>query len=60
MVLDKSRCRRALSLAHWINQHSDAFYEILYGDKDTFLIAWLLLGQPFHAVRHKPKLLGGS
>ncbi|MGA2960825.1 MAG: hypothetical protein ABSD96_04080, partial [Candidatus Korobacteraceae bacterium] len=57
MVLDKSRCWRALSLAHWMNQHSDAFYEILYGDKDTFLIAWLLLGQPFHAVRHKPKLV---
>jgi hypothetical protein len=57
MVLDKSRCWRALSLAHWMNQHSDAFYEVLYGDKDTFLIAWLLLGQPFHTVRHKPKLL---
>lgn len=57
MVLDKSRCWRALSLAHWMNQHSEAFYEILYGDKDTFLIAWLLLGQPFHLVRHKPKLL---
>jgi hypothetical protein len=57
MLLDKSRCWRALSLAHWINQHSDEFYEILYGDKDTFLIAWLLLGQPFHLVRHKPRLL---
>jgi hypothetical protein len=57
LVLDKSRCWRALCLAHWMNQHSDAFYEILYGDKDTFLIAWLILGQPFHAVRHKPKLL---
>jgi hypothetical protein len=57
LVLDKSRCWRALCLAHWMNQHSDTFYEILYGDKDTFLIAWLILGQPFHAVRHKPKTL---
>ncbi len=57
MVLDKSRCWRALCLAHWMNQHSDAFYEVLYGDKDTFLMAWLILGQPFHVIRHKPKLL---
>jgi hypothetical protein len=57
LVLDKSRCWRALCLAHWMNQHSDAFYEVLYGDKDTFLTAWLMLGQAFHVVRHKAKLL---
>lgn len=57
MVVDKARCWAALRLTHWINQHSDAFYRFLYGDKDTFLIAWLMLGQPFHLVRHAPKLL---
>jgi len=57
MVLDKSRCWRALSLAHWMNQHSDTFYQLLHGDKDTFLIAWLMLAQPFHQIRHRPKLL---
>jgi hypothetical protein len=57
MVLDKSRCWRALSLSHWINQHSDTFYQFLHGDKDTYLIAWLLLAQPYHLIRHRPKLL---
>jgi hypothetical protein len=57
MVLDKSRCWRALSLAHWINQHSDVFYQYLHGDEDTFLIAWLMLAQPYHLIRHRPKLL---
>jgi len=57
MVLDKSRCWRALSLAHWMNQHSDLFYGFLHGDKDTFLIAWLMLTQPYHLIRHRPKLL---
>lgn len=57
MVIDKSRCWRALSLTHWINQHSDAFYQYLHGDKDTFLIAWLMLAQPYHLIRHRPKLL---
>jgi hypothetical protein len=57
MVLDKSRCWRALSLSHWINQHSDVFYQFLHGDKDTFLIAWLMLAQPYHLIRHRPKLV---
>jgi hypothetical protein len=57
MVLDKSRCWRALSLARWMNQHSDTFYQFLYGDKDTFLIAWLMVEQPYHLIRHRPKTL---
>lgn len=57
MILDKSRCWRALSLAHWINQHSNVFYQFLHGDKDTYLIAWLMLTQPYHLMRHRPKLL---
>jgi hypothetical protein len=57
MVIDKARCWRALSLTHWINQHSDVFYRTLHGDKDTFLIAWLMLEQSYHLIRHRPKLL---
>ncbi len=57
MVLDKSRCWRALSLSNWINQHSNVFYQYLHGDKDTYLIAWLMLTQPYHLIRHRPKLL---
>jgi hypothetical protein len=60
LVLDKSRCWRALALAHWINQHSDRFYGFLHGDKDTFLIAWLMLDQPYHLIRHRPKLLDST
>ncbi len=60
MVLDKSKCWRALVLAHWINQHSKVFYRMLHGDKDTFLIAWLIQNQPFHLVRHPPKLLDST
>lgn len=57
ILLDKSRCWRALGLAHWMNQHSDDFYRLLHGDKDTFLIAWLMLAQPHHLVAHPPKQL---
>jgi hypothetical protein len=60
MVLDKSRCWRALSLANWMNQHSEVFYRFLYGDKDTFLISWLMLAQAYHMIRHRPKLLDAT
>jgi hypothetical protein len=60
MVIDKAKCWRALCLTQWMNQHSEAFYRVLHGDKDTFLIAWLLLGQPHHLMRHRPKLLEGT
>ena len=42
MVFDKSKCWPALSLVTWLNQHSDLLYEHIYGDKDTFLLGWLL------------------
>jgi hypothetical protein len=57
VVVDKARCWRGLALAHWMNQRSSFFYEYLYGDKDTFLLAWLILGLPYHMVRHSPKRL---
>lgn len=57
LLLDKSRCWRALSLAHWMNQHSEDFYGILHGDKDTFLVAWLMLAQRYHLIPHQPKQL---
>jgi hypothetical protein len=60
MVLDKARCWSALCLTHWINQRSDAFYRILHGDKDTFLLAWLMLGQPFYLIQHAAKALYGT
>ena len=57
VLLDKSRCWRALGLAHWMNQHSEDFYRLLHGDKDTFLLAWLMLALPHHLVAHPPKQL---
>jgi hypothetical protein len=60
IVLDKARCWRALSLAHWINQRADAFYRFLHGDKDTFLLAWLMQQSPFHLIAHPPKELQGA
>lgn len=47
LVIDKERCWRAINLADWYNQHSDFFYKYVYGDKDTFRLAWHRTGTPF-------------
>lgn len=56
LLIDKGRCRKALSLCDWYNQHSDFFYQYVYGDKDTFRFAWHRVGQPFVMVpyAHRP------
>lgn len=43
-IVDKSRHYKALWLADWMNDHSDYVYKHIYGDKDTFHLAWRMAG----------------
>jgi len=43
-IVDKGRHYKALWLSDWLNDHSDYVYHHIYGDKDTFHLAWRLLG----------------
>jgi len=40
MVVNKRRCWREVNLTLHHNSHADFTYDLLYGDKDTFPIAW--------------------
>lgn len=51
MLINKTRCWRPLRLALWFNEHSDFFYHLLHGDKETFHLAWRKLGYPFHFIQ---------
>ncbi len=44
-IVDKTRHWSALWLADWLNDRSDYVYQHIYGDKDTFHLAWRKLGQ---------------
>jgi hypothetical protein len=57
LVVDKSRCWRELQLALHMNEHSDFYFDYVHGDKDTYLLAWLLTGAPFASPRRLPKIL---
>jgi hypothetical protein len=52
IVLDKKRCWRALRLCLWFNENSDFYYQYLYGDKETFHLAFRKLKQPYSLVPH--------
>ena len=47
MVLDKRRSWKALQLTMHYNEYSDFYYQHIYGDKETFHMAWRRLGQPY-------------
>ena len=47
ILIDKARCWKPLQLTMWMNQNSDFWYRYLFGDKDTFHLAWRKLGQDY-------------
>jgi hypothetical protein len=60
MLLDRSRCWKALRLALWLNEQSDFFYQFLHGDKETFHLAFRKLNQPFTLVPFPVSSLRGA
>ena len=60
MAVDRVKHFPALALSWFLNRHSRLVYQHIYGDKDTFLVAWLALGAPFHLVPQAAKRLVGS
>ena len=47
LLIDKVRCRRELHLTLHYNARADYIYRLLWGDKDTFLMAWRRLGRDY-------------
>lgn len=47
LLIDKGLCWRELLLALFLNRHADYTYKLLWGDKDTFPIAWRRLGREY-------------
>ena len=54
VVIQKQRYWRALNLVAFLNEHADTFYQLVYGDKDTFLIGGLLANTTFSVVPYRP------
>lgn len=53
-IVDKSRHYAALWLSEWVNQYADYVYKHMYGDKDTFHIAWRMAGHEVCVPQSRP------
>jgi hypothetical protein len=54
VLIDKSRHGDALKILLYLNEQAERFYQLIYGDKDTFLVAWLATQSDFSQVPHRP------
>ncbi len=54
ILIDKQRHGRALKAVLYMNEEAERYYKLVYGDKDTFLVAWLATGSAFSLVPHRP------
>lgn len=60
MLVSKRRCWRALQLTMHLNEHSEFYYQHVWGDKETFHMAWRMLDQPYAMIPHRPESLSGA
>ena len=51
---NKRRCWEAMNLAMHYNEHSDFYYAHIYGDKDTFHLAFRRVGKSYAMPAHRP------
>jgi hypothetical protein len=54
-LMDKARCWRALRLTLHVNEHSGYYYRFLFGDKETFRLAFDAAGQRYALARQPPQ-----
>lgn len=57
LVLDRQAGWRMLVVAHWLNQHSDYFYRMGYGDQDMWRISLAATGSGYWC-QGRPELRG--
>lgn len=54
MCINRKKHWRAVCIASSMNERAEVFYQLVYGDKDTFLFAWRLSSSEFSLVPHLP------
>ena len=54
ILVDKRRHWKAICATYLLNAAAETVYQLIYGDKDTFLLGWLLSECSFSLVPHLP------
>ncbi len=54
VLIDKSKCWGALQAVLHLNENAAQYYRFVYGDKDTWLMGFLLTGSPHALIPVRP------
>lgn len=54
VLVDKRTHWRALTIVQGLNEQAETLYRLIYGDKDSFLLGWMLAGASFARIPHRP------
>lgn len=54
VLVDRRRHGAALAAVVRLNEAAEDLYRLVYGDKDTYLLAWEMLGAPYALVPYRP------
>ena len=54
LVIHRPSVWREIVIAHWMNQHSDFYYQHMFGDQDTWRVAFALTGKPIRNLGLAP------
>ena len=57
VLVNKEKCWKEINLCTFFN-FDPFYYEILWGDKDTFKFSWLALKSPFHLIEKRLAAVG--
>jgi ADP-heptose:LPS heptosyltransferase len=60
VLVNKSKCWAPLLLCLWYNEHASLFYKHVYGDKETFHLAFRRLGASYAMTPHPVILADGA
>jgi FkbM family methyltransferase len=60
LLINKNVCWKELCLTMWFNENSGFWYQYLYGDKDTFRLAWKICGTNYGCFNVFPMNSGWS
>lgn len=50
ILINKKKCWKELNLCLFFNENATIYYNLLYGDKDTFRFAWMALNTEFFMI----------
>jgi hypothetical protein len=57
VLINKKKAWKAMQVTLHMNRHHGFYYDMVWGDKDTYLLAWLVTQTPYRVIPHRPDVI---